>query len=153
MIYAPVFILNVPLTVEAVPKFTPPAMSTSLKATVPETDPFPAKDTLEVPAVKVPLFVNDPLFAIVIVGVPDVLKVAHEFIVKEFKLIFEEMTAEFEVPEGIVTLVEEVGTPPHQLAEFDQSVEVPPIQVPDEFNVAATAKREVLSQPFTVWVA
>jgi hypothetical protein len=144
------FILNVPLTVEAVPKLTPAAMSTSLKAIVPETVPVPAKLTFEVPAVKVPLFVNDPLFAIVIVGVPDVLKVAPEFIVKEFKLTFEEMTAEFEVPEGIVTLVEEVGTPPHQLAALDQSVEVPPIHEPDDTIATVAAKRVVLSQLFVV---
>jgi hypothetical protein len=153
LIKLPAFILNVPLTVEAVPKLTPPAMSTSLKAIVPETVPVPAKLTFEVPAVKVPLFVNDPLFAIVIVGVPDVLKVAPELMVNEFKLTFEEITPEFAVPDRMVTFVEDVGTPPHQFAEFDQSVEVPPIQVPKEFNVAVTANREVLSQPFTVWEA
>jgi hypothetical protein len=144
------FILNVPLTVEAVPKFTPPAMSTSLKATVPEIVPLPANETLEVPAVKVPLLVNELLFAIVMVGVLDVEIVAPEFIVREFKLTFEEMTAEFEVPEGIVTLVEEVGTPPHQFAEFDQSVEVPPIHEPDDTIAAVEAKRVVLSQLFVV---
>jgi hypothetical protein len=121
-----------------------------LKLTVPETVPLPANETLEVPAVKVPLFVKDPLFAIVIVGVLDVEIVAPEFIVNEFKLTFEEMTAEFEVPEGIVTLVEEVGTPPHQLAEFDQSVEVPPIHEPDDTIAAVAAKRVVLSQLFVV---
>jgi hypothetical protein len=89
--------LRVPLTVEAVPKFTPPAMSTSLKAIVPETVPLPAKLNFEVPAVKVPLFVNDPLFAIVIVGVPDVLKVAPELMVNEFKLTeLAELFIEFE---------------------------------------------------------
>jgi hypothetical protein len=142
--------LRVPLTVEAVPKFNPPAMSTSLKATVPETVPFPAKLTFELPAVKVPLFVNDPLFAIVIVGVPDILKVAPELMVNEFKLTLEEITAEFEVPEGIVTLVEEVGTPPHQFVASDQSVEVPPIQEPDDTIATVEAKRVVLSQLFVV---
>jgi hypothetical protein len=141
---------SVPLIVEAEPKFTPPAISTLSKPTVPETVPLPAKLTLDVPAVKVPLLVNVPLLAIVIVGALDVEIVAPEFIVKEFKLTFEEMTAEFEVPEGIVTLVEEVGTPPHQLAASDQSVEAPPIHEPDDTIAAVAAKRVVLSQLFVV---
>ena len=141
--------LRVPLTVEAVPKFTPPAMSTSLKATVPETVPFPAKLTFELPAVKVPLFVNDPLFAIVIVGVPEVDKVALELMVNEFTLTLEEITAEFAVPDGMVTFVEDVGTPPHQFSALDQSVEVPPIQVPSERTVIAALVLE-LSHPETV---
>ena len=148
--YPPELIVSVPLIVEAEPKFTPPAISTLLKPTVPETVPLPAKLTLDVPAVKVPLLVNEPLLAIVIVGALDVEIVAPEFIVKEFKLTFEEMTAEFEVPEGIVTLVEEVGTPPHQFAEFDQSFEVPPIQEPEDTIAAVEAKRVVLSQLFVV---
>jgi hypothetical protein len=121
-----------------------------LKATVPETDPFPAKDTLEVPEVKVPLLMNEPLFAIVIVGVPEVLKVAPELMVNEFKLTFEEITAEFAVPDGMVTFVEDVGTPPHQFAEFDQSVDVPPIHEPDDTIATVAAKRVVLSQLFVV---
>ena len=141
--------LRVPLTVEAVPKFTPPAMSTSLKATVPVTVPFPAKLTFELPAVKVPLFVNDPLFAIVIVGVPEVDKVAPELMVNVFTLTLEEITAEFAVPDGMVTFVEDVGTPPHQLAALDQSVELPPIQVPSERTVIAALVLE-LSHPETV---
>jgi hypothetical protein len=121
-----------------------------LKLTVPETVPFPAKVTLEVPAVKVPLLVNEPLLAIVIVGVPVVDTVAPELIVNEFTLTLEEITAEFVVPEGIVTFVADVGTPPHQLAAFDQSVEVPPIQEPDDTIAAVAAKRVVLSQLFVV---
>jgi hypothetical protein len=144
------FILNVPLTVEAVPKFTPPAMSTSLKETVPETVPLPTKLTFEDPAVKVPLFVNDPLFETVIVGVPEVDTVAPELMVNEFTLTLEEITAVLAVPDGMVTLVAEVGTPPHQLAVFDQSVDVPPIQVPEETIAAVAAKRVALSQLFVV---
>jgi hypothetical protein len=142
--------LRVPLTVEALPKFTPPAMSTSLKAIVPETVPLPAKLNFEVPAVKVPLFVNDPLFAIVIVGVPEVDKVAPELMVNVFTLTLEEITAEFAVPDGMVTFVEDVGTPPHQLAASDQSVEVPPIHEPDDTIAAVAAKRVELSQLFVV---
>jgi hypothetical protein len=55
-----------------------------LKPTVPETVPLPAKVTFEVPAVKVPLLVNEPLFAIIIVGVPVVETVAPELMVSEF---------------------------------------------------------------------
>ncbi len=136
--------------VEAEPKFTPPAISTLLKLTVPETVPFPANETLEVPAVNVPLFVNEPLLVIVIVGVPVVEMLAPELMVIELTFALEEITAEFAVPEGIVTLVAEVGTPPHQLAVFDQSVEVPPIHEPDDTIAAVAAKRVVLSQLFVV---
>ncbi len=135
--------------VEAEPKLTPPSISTLLKLTVPDTVPFPAKVTLEVPAVKVPLLVNEPLLEIVMVGEPEVDTVAPELIVKEFTFTLEEITAEFVVPEGIVTFVAEVGTPPHQFAVFDQSVEVPPIQVPEEFIVTATLVL-ALSHPLTV---
>ena len=112
-------------------------MSTSLKATVPVTVPFPAKLTFELPAVKVPLFVNDPLFAIVIVGVPEVDKVAPELMVNVFTLTLEEITAEFAVPDGMVTFVEDVGTPPHQLEAVFQSVLVLPNHVPEEETLCA----------------
>ena len=84
------------------------------------------------------------------VGVPDVDTVAPELIVKEFTLTLEEITAEFAVPEGIVTFVADVGTPPHQLAASDQSVDVPPIHEPDDTIAAVAAKRVVLSQLFVV---
>jgi hypothetical protein len=142
--------LRVPLTVEAVPKFTPPAMSTSLKATVPETVPFPAKLTFELPAVNVPLFVNDPLFEIVIVGVPDVDRVAPEFIVSELTEMDVETTGLYVVPETTVTLVDALGTPPHQFAALDQSVEVPPIQEPDDTIAAVTSNLVALSQLLVV---
>ena len=135
--------------VDAEPKLTPPAISTLLKLTVPETDPFPANETFEDPAVNVPLFVNEPLFVIVIVGVPVVETVAPELMVNELTFALDEITTEFAVPEGIVTFVADVGTPPHQFAAFDQSVEVPPIQVPEEFIETATLVL-ALSHPLTV---
>jgi hypothetical protein len=144
------FILNVPLTVEAVPKLTPPAMSTSLKAIVPETVPVPAKLTFELPDVNVPLLVNEPLLAIVIVGVPEVDKVAPEFIVSELTEMDVETTGLYVVPDTTVTLVDALGTPPHQFAALDQSVEVPPIQEPDDTIAAVAAKRVELSQLFVV---
>ena len=146
----PAFMEIVPLIVEAEPKLTPPAISTSLKLTVPETVPFPANDTFEVPAVKFPLLVNEPLFAIIIVGVPDVETVAPELIVNELTFALDEITTELTVPEGIVTFVADVGTPPHQLAAFDQSVDVPPIQEPEDTIAAVAEKRVVLSQLFVV---
>ena len=146
MIYPPALIESVPLIVEEDPKLTPPAISTLLKPTVPETVPFPANETLEVPAVNVPLLVNEPLFATEMFGVPVVETVAPLLIVKEPTLTLEEITAEFVVPEGIVTFVADVGTPPHQLEAFDQSVEVPPIQEPEDTIAAVTSNRVVLSQ-------
>jgi len=99
--------------VDAEPKFTPPVMSTLLKPTVPETVPFPANETLELPAVKVPLLVNEPLLEMVMVGVPEVDTVAPELMVNEFTFALDEITTELVVPEGIVTFVADVGTPPH----------------------------------------
>ena len=77
----PPFILSVPLMVEAVPKFTPPAISTSLKPTVLDTVPVPEKENLPapVPDAKAPevLATKPPLlmvtvFALPTVSVPDV---------------------------------------------------------------------------------
>jgi hypothetical protein len=148
--YPPELIESVPLMVEAEPKFTPPAISTLLKPTVPDTVPFPAKETVEVPAVNVPLLVNEPLLEMVMVGVPDVETVAPELIVKELSSTFDEITTELIVPEGIVTFVAEVGTPPHQFAAFDQSVDVPPIHEPEVTMAAVTSNLEVLSQLLVV---
>ncbi len=147
--YPPELIESVPLMVEAEPKFTPPAISTLLKLTVPETVPFPTKETVEVPAVKVPLFVNEPLLEMVMVGVPEVDTAAPELMVNELTFALDEIITELTVPEGIVTFVAEVGIPPHQLAAFDQSVEVPPIHEPEEFTVTATLVL-ALSHPLTV---
>jgi hypothetical protein len=148
--YPPELIESVPLIVEEDPKLTPPAISTLLKPTVPETVPFPANVTLEVPAVNVPLLVNEPLLDMMMVGVPDVDTVAPELIVKELTSTFDEITAEFVVPEGKVTLVAEVGKPPHQFAEFDQSVDVPPIHEPEDTIAAVTSNLVVLSQLLVV---
>ena len=136
--------------VDVEPKFTPPAISTSLNPTVPEIVPAPANDTLEVPAVKVPLLVNEPLFAIVIVGVPVVLTVAPALMVMALTDTEAEITNGNGVPEGIVTLVDDVGTPPHQFAASDQSEEAAPIHEPELTIVDVTAKRVVLSQLFVV---
>ena len=148
--YPPELIVSVPLIVVADPKLTPPAISTLLKLTVPEIVPLPANETLELPAVNVPLLMNEPLFAIVIVGVPEVDKVAPEFIVSELTEMDVETTGLYVVPETTVTLVDALGTPPHQLAELDQSVEVPPIHEPDDTIATVAAKRVVLSQLFVV---
>ena len=151
--YPPELIESVPLMVEAEPKFTPPAISTLLKLTVPETVPFPTKETVEVPAVKVPLFVNEPLLEMVMVGVPEVDTAAPVLMVNELTFALDEITTELVVPEGIVTFVAEVGTPPHQFAAFDQSVDVPPIHEPEVTMAAVTSNLEVLSQLLVVWDA
>ena len=54
------------------------------------------------------------------------------------------------MPEEITTEVLELGTPPHQFAAVAQSVDVSPIQVPEDRIFAVAAKRSKDSQPLTV---
>jgi len=90
---------------------------------------------LEAFGVKVPLFVAVPF--IVNVYAP-IVKVAPEYIVILLQAASAvAMLGEKVVPEGIITLVDDVGTEPQpQFADAFQSVLVPPCHIPDRHEPA-----------------
>ena len=144
----PLFNASVPLMVVAIPGFNAADNVRLLNAVVPLTVAVALKATVPEPAVNVPLLVKFP--DTVRVGVPLKERVAPELMVTLPAAAAALITGLFGVPEGMVTAVEEVGTPPHQLDDVFQSELVEPNHTPLATRLAVTAKRVVLSQPLTV---
>jgi hypothetical protein len=145
VIEPPLLIVSVPFTVGEVFTVKAPLNVKSLNVVaLPPSVPDPTNAMVPVPLSKVPLFVNDPVFAIVMVLLPR-LTVELDDIVK-FKMVGE--VFKFTVtPVGIVATSELMsGTPPHQFPAVFQSPEEPPIQVPVAFTVVVIAD-DVAGEP------
>ena len=120
------------MTVTAEPLVTAPESVILLKTTVPVIVPEPAKITVPSPLLKVLLLVKLPPLEIVRVFPPDIVKAALAFIVTLLASAAAELIfGLYVVPDGIVTLVVDVGIVAHdQLAAVFQSTLVPPSHVP-----------------------
>jgi hypothetical protein len=151
VIEPPLLMVSVPLTVGDVFTVKAPLTVKLLKVVAPPPRvPEPAKATVPepVPELKVPLFVNVPPLAIVIVLFPALSIDVAAIVSSETS---GEASKFIVTPAGTETTAEiELGMPPHQLpAKFQSPVE-PPIHVPFSFNVTATLVLDELSQPETV---
>ena len=127
----PVCIAKVPLTVAAVPKSKAPYVSILLKVVVPLMEPLPENITEPVlaDALNVPLLVKLPPEDMVRLFEPVITKLPLEAIVTELATALVVCMLMVELA-GIITSVDVVGTPPHQLLALFQSPEVPPTHWP-----------------------
>ena len=143
------FIVTVPFTVGEVDILKIPLIVKSLKVDAePLILPFPEKITVPEPALKVPLFVNDPPFAIEIELLP---AFNVEFVPIVTSSTETGKSKSIMTSDGITTTVDvELGTAPHQLLISFQSPVAPPIHVPFGLIVTETLVLVVLSQLVTV---